>query len=209
MNKRTNFFNFKVFVAALFCFFVFSNVFAASTTAAADKLARSLVATNLSAQLKRDLAKSDVTVKLSNVNQEQISKNTIAIKGDAFCLFDNEDIGLPVRFEAKIDVAQKTVSNIDYDFVEASTAAAPEYAPTSNEEFLMKELMKQISRDYKTENIVVALDGVEGNQSSIGEKQFTGAGEVRIGDLEWNRIKFNVVVDQSGRAKKIVYDVKK
>ncbi len=206
MKKQTNFFNLKSFFAALICCFAFSNVFAASSSAD-DKLIRSLVASNLSTKLKTALAQTDVSVKLSNVAQHAVAKNAVEIKGDAVCLFGAQKNELPIRFTAKINVAQKTVSNVSYDFVEAS--AAPEYAPTSNEEFLMKELMKQISRDYKTENIVVALDGVDANQISLNEKQFSGVGEVRIGDMIWNKIKFDVTVDQNGRARKVIYNVKK
>lgn len=211
MKIQTNFLNLKsFFFATLFFAFAFSNVFAASS-AENDKLVRSLVAGKLSAKLKTVLAQPNVSVKLANVEQRAITKNTIELKGDAVCLVktasNNE---LPIRFEAKVNVAQKTVSSVNYDFVEPSiSTAAPEYAPTSNEEFLMKELMKQISRDYRTENIVVALDGVEANQISLGEKQFSGVGEVRIGDMTWNKIKFDVTVDENGRAKKVVYDVKK
>lgn len=208
MNKPTNFLNFKTFFAALICCFAFSSAFAASS-AETDKLVRSLVVGNLSAKLKTALAQPNISVKFSNVAQRAVSGSTIEIKGDAVCLFGVRNNELPIRFAAKINVAQKTVSNLAYDFVKASTTAAPEYAPTSNEEFLMKELMKQISRDYKTENIVVALDGVEANQISLGEKQFTGVGEVRIGSMVWNKIKFDVVVDQRGQARKVVYDVKK
>ena len=80
---------------------------------------------------------------------------------------------------------------------------------TANEEFLMKELMKQIRADYKTDNIVIALDGVENNTIFSGKKEFTGIGEVRIGDLEWNKTKFAVEVDTKGKATKVAYDVKK
>lgn len=206
MKKQTNFFNLKNFFAALICCFAFSNVFAASS-AADDKLIRSLVVSNLSTKLKSALAQTEVSVKLSNVAHRAVAKDAVEIRGDAVCLFGVRKNELPIRFAAKINVSQKTVSSVSYDFVE--TSAAPEYAPTSNEEFLVKELMKQISRDYKTENIVVALDGVDANQISLGEKQFTGVGEVRIGDMVWNKIKFDVTVDQNGRAKKVVYDVKK
>lgn len=209
MNKQTNFLNLKsFFFVALVCCFAFSNVFAASAAAENDKLVRSLVAGKLSAKLKTVLAQPNVSVKLANIAQRAVAKDIIEIKGDAVCLVktasNNE---LPIRFQAKVNVAQKTVSSIDYDFVEAE--AAPEYAPTPNEEFLMKELMKQISRDYKTENIVVALDGVEANEISVNEKQFSGVGEVRIGSMVWNKIKFDVTVDENGRAKKVLYDVKK
>lgn len=210
MKKQVNLLNLKKFAVALVCCFAFSNVCAASTSAA-EKLAVSLLTNDLSARLKTDLAKTDVTVELGGVEQREVSKNTIEIKGDGVCLFDKQNERLPLRFEAKINVAQKTVSSVSYDFIETSDAesAPADYAPTSNEEFMVKELMKQVSRDYKTENIVVALDAVEGTENSKSEKRFSGYGEIRIGDLQWNKIKFDVTVDESGKTKKVVYDVKK
>lgn len=203
MNKQFSFTGFKSFVGLVVCFLTFSNAFAATT----DQITRSLVVDNLSAKLKTDLAKTDVSVKLSNVKQQKISRDEIAVKGDALALLTADNNQLPIRFTAKINVAQKSVSDITYDFVEA--ASAPEYAPTSSEEFLMKTLMKRISRDYKTDNIVIALDGVEGKSNLSNLKEFSGVGEVRIGDLEWSKIKFDVVVDEKGQASKLVYDVKK
>lgn len=204
MNKQMNVLNFKSFVTAAICFLAFSNVFAASS--ATDQLTYSLVVKNLSTKLKTDLAKTDVSVKLSNIKQRNVSKTEVVVNGDGLAVLPSDDNQLPIRFEAKINVAQKSVTDITYDFVEAPGVS--EYAPTSNEEVLMKELMKQISKDYKTDNIVIALDGVEDN-SNLREKAFTGVGEVRIGDLVWNRINFDVVFDASGKATKVAYAVKK
>lgn len=203
MNKQMSFTGFKSFAGLVICFLAFSNAFAATT----DQITRSLVVDNLSAKLKTDLAKTDVSVKLSNVKQQKISKDEIAVRGDALALLTAEDNQLPIRFEAKINVARKSVSDISYDFVEA--ASAPEYAPTLSEEFLMKTLMKRISKDFNTDNIVIALDGVKGKSNLSNLKEFSGVGEVRIGDLEWSKIKFDVVVDEKGKASKVVYDVKK
>lgn len=208
MNKQINFHALKSFVLAIVFLTAFSNVFGASS--AADKMARSLVINNLSARLKTDLAQTDVLVKLANVEQRELSKGAIEIKGDAFCVLNTTKNQLPIRFEAKINVASKSVSSIKYDFVnDREIAASADYAPTMTEEILSKELMKKISRDYKTDNIVIALDGVENERNSVGEKQFSGVGEVRIGDFVWNKIKFSVVLDENGRAKKIAYDVDK
>ncbi len=207
MNKQISFLHFKSFVLVIFCFLAFSNAFAA-TTSATDQIAYSLVAENLSTKLKADLSQSNVSVKISNVKRRDISKNEMELGGDGFAVLINENNQLPIRFSATVNIAQKSVLDVRYDFVEAN-ALASEYAPTSNEEFLMKELMKQISADYKTANIVIALDGVENNAVFTGKKEFTGIGEVRIGDLEWNKIKFAVEVDTNGKAIKVAYDVKK
>ena len=89
MNKQVNFLNLERFAAALICCFAFSNVFAASSSAVADKLALALVTSNLSARLKTDLVQADVIVRLTNVEQREVSKNTIEIKGEGVCVFDN------------------------------------------------------------------------------------------------------------------------
>ncbi|HXG86147.1 MAG TPA: hypothetical protein VNI84_19155 [Pyrinomonadaceae bacterium] len=204
MNKQINFTGFKSFVGLVVCLLAFSKVFAASTT---EQITRSLVVDNLSAKLKNDLAKTEVSVKLSNVKQQKISKNEIAVKGDALALLAADNNQLPIRFKAKINVARKSVSDISYDFVEA--ASASEYAPTLSEEVLMKTLMKRISKDFNTDNIVIAIDGVERKSNLSNLKEFSGVGEVRIGDLEWSKITFDVVIDENGKASKVVYDVKK
>jgi hypothetical protein len=199
-----SFLSFKSFVIAVFCLLTFSSVSVASTN---EQLTYSLVVSNLSTKLKTDLAQTDVSVKLTNVKQQKVSENEINVKGNGLAVLTADNNQLPIRFAATINVAQKSVSEISYDFVEAESA--PAYAPTSDEEFLMKTLMKQISRDYNTDNIVIALDGVEGKSSLSNLKEFSGVGEVRIGDLEWSKIKFDVVIDEKGKASKVIYDVKK
>lgn len=205
MNKQIGFFGFKGFVVGIICLLAFSNVFAASS--ASDQLTYSLLVSHLNARLKTDLSENNVSVKLSNVKQHKISKSEVEIKGDGLCLLTAENNQLPIRFEAKINVAQNKVSDINYDFVE--TENAPEYVPTSNDEVLMKELMKQIGKDYDTDNIVIALDGVENNLTLSREKEFTGIGEVRIGDFQWNKFDFDIVLDANGKTTKVTYDVKK
>jgi hypothetical protein len=68
----------------------------------------------------------------------------------------------------------------------------------------------RISRDYKTANVVIAIDSVENVEAAAGEKKFLGAGEVRVGDLVWSRIKFDVVLNaETRKASKIVYKIEK
>lgn len=200
MNKQIKFFGFKSLLIAAICFLAFTGAFASTTK---EKI-NSLVVENLSKKLKNDLAVEKVTVELKNVTENKISANEIALNGTANCVLIADE--MPISFEAKINLANQTVSDIVYDFVEPKT----EFEPTTGEEVLVKELMKQISKDYKTNNIVIAIDGTENLSASADEKQIAGVGEVRIGDLVWNKIKFVVVLDEEKRtAKQVVYKVEK
>lgn len=87
-------------------------------------------------------------------------------------------------------------------------ATVPKYdANTNNEEILMKELMKKISQDYKTVNITIAIDGFDQFQLSSDKQEFTGKGEVKIGEVEWNTISFDVVLDKDKIPTKIEYEI--
>jgi uncharacterized protein (UPF0216 family) len=198
MTGQTNFFN-RTFIIFAVCLLSLTTSFAAEKN-------YSLVTENLSKKLQNDLANDNVTVKLNNVAEYKISKNEIELKGDATCTLNEKDTQLPIQFEVKVNPLNQSVINIKYDFVDT----AADYNSANNEEFLMKELMKEISRDYKTENIVIAIDAVETIGNMNNEKKFLGAGEVRIGDMVWNKIKFNVVLNaQTQKASKIIYKLEK
>jgi len=198
MTGQINFFN-KTFLIFAFCLLSLTNTFASEKN-------YSLVTENLSKKLQNDLANDNVTVKLNNVAEYKISKNEIELKGDATCTLNENDAQLPIQFEVKVNPLNQSVIDVKYDFVEAVAG----YNSANNEEVLMKELMKEISRDYKTENIVIAIDAVETVGNTINEKKFLGVGEVRIGDMVWNKIKFDVVLNaQTQKASKIIYKVEK
>lgn len=201
MNKRIKSFGCGIFLSVAFCLLTFSNVFAS----AASEKNYQIVAANLAKKLQSDLGNSNVKIKLANVEEYKISKNEIGLIGDGTCILA-ADNRMPIRFEVKLNTAKQSVSNVVYDFVE-NTA---EYAPTSNEDVLIKELLKQIKNDYKTENIVIAIDAVENVGSVNNSEKFLGVGEVRIGDLVWNKIKFDVALDvETKKASKVVYKLEK
>lgn len=200
MNKQINFLKRGMLLVAVVGLFSTLSVFAASEK---NQL---LVTQNLSRKLQSDLGNDAVRVKLSNVKEHKISENEIGFKGDAVCIIADDEQQLAIQFEAKINSVNQSVSDVKYDFVENASS----YNPTSNEEILMKELMSKIKNDYKTENIVIAIDSVENVEGAPSERKFLGVGEVRIGDLIWNKIRFDVVLDaQSQKANKIVYQVQK
>jgi serine/threonine protein kinase len=202
MNKQSRIFALRSLVVSLICFTAFSSAFAAAD----QKQIQSVVINNLQKKLKTDLANETVSVKLNTVEEYKISKNQIGLKGSGFCLITSENNRLPMTFDVKVNPNNLSVTEIRYDFAELTEAS--EYAPSSNEEFLMKELMGKISRDYKTDNIVISIDGMEDVSKVTNRKEFTGVGEVRIGTLVWNKIKFDVVFDgATNKAAKVVYKI--
>ena len=200
MIKQINPFHYKSLLILIICLISSSSAFAFSNE---NQL---LVTQNLSRKLQSDLASDNVTVKLNNVKEYKISKSEIGLKGDATCILADSAEQLPIQFELKVDAVKQTVSDIRYDFIEKSSA----YAPSSTEEVLMKEIMTKISSDYKTRNIVIAIDTFENVGNAANEKKFLGVGEVRIGDMVWNKIKFDVSLDsQTQKASKVIYKVEK
>lgn len=152
------------------------------------------------------MGNKNIRVKLNKVEEYKISNSEVELSGDAVCILTNDNSQLPIRFDAKVNVVNQSIADVSYDFVKTSA----DYNPTDNEEILMKVLMSKISRDYKTENIVIAIDLMENVANINGEKKFLGIGEVRVGDLVWNEIKFDVVLDaKTQKANKVIYKIEK
>lgn len=202
MNKHSHILASKSLIITLVCFFAFSNAFASADT----KQIHSLVVNNLQKKLKTDLANENVSVKLNKIEEYKISKNQVGLKGSGFCLITSENNRLPMTFDVKVNSSNLRVVDIKYDFAELNDAS--ESAPSANEEVLMKELMGKISQDYKTQNIVISIDGMENVSNVTNQKEFAGIGEVRIGTLVWNKIKFDVVFgDANNTATKVTYKI--
>lgn len=198
MTGQNNFFN-KTFLVLAVCLLCLTHTFATEKN-------YSLVTENLSKRLQNDLASDNVKVKLNNVAEYNMSKNEVEFKGDATCILNEKDTQLPIQFEIKVNLLNQSVIDVKYDFIEISAA----YNSADNEEVLMKELMKEISRDYKTKNIVIAIDAVEIVENTNNENKFLGVGEVRVGDMVWNKIKFDVVLDaRTQKASKVIYKLEK
>ena len=204
MNKHSRLLAFRSLIISFICISAFSSA-SASTN---KKQIHSLVINNLQKKLKTDLANETVSVKLSNIEEYKVSKNQIGLKGSGFCLISSENNHLPMTFDVKVNSSNFRVIEVKYDFAEFTNAS--DFPLSSNKEILMKELMGRISQDYKTENIVLAIDEMEDVSNITNQKEFTGIGEVRIGTLVWNKIKFDVVLDaQTQKASKIIYKVEK
>lgn len=200
MNNQINFFKSKTLLIVAICLIFSSSAFAAS------EKNHLLIAQNLSEKLQNDLGNKNIRVKLNKVEEYKISNSEVELSGDAVCILTNDNSQLPIRFDAKVNVVNQSIADVSYDFVKTSA----DYNPTDNEEILMKVLMSKISRDYKTENIVIAIDLMENVANINGEKKFLGIGEVRVGDLVWNEIKFDVVLDaKTQKANKVIYKIEK
>ncbi len=203
MNKIINFHNRKCFLVLVICLISSSSVFAL------NEKNQQVVTQNLSRKLQSDLGNKNVRVKLNNIAERRISRSEVSLTGRAVCVLTEENQQLPIQFEAKVNPVNQNVLEIKYDFVEV-VASASDIAPSANEEVLMKELMGKIRQDFNTENIVIAIDNVEAIGRIGNGNKFLGVGEVRIGDMVWSKIKFDVVLDaQTQKAEKIIYKVEK
>lgn len=204
MNKHSRLLAFRSLIISLICISAFSS---ASASINKEQI-HSLVINNLQKKLKTDLANETVSVKLSNIEEYKVSKNQIGLKGSGFCVITSENNRLSMTFDVKLNSNNLSVAEIRYDFAELTEAS--EYAPSSDEEFLMKELMNKISRDFKTKNIVIAIDGMENVSNISNQKKFTGVGEVRVGSLVWNKLNFDVVFDTANNtATSVAYKIEK
>ena len=160
----------------------------------------------LTEKLRVDLADQSVQVKLNTVNEKEISNTLADFDGQALAVVINDKTELPFQFTAKVNLNSQNIEAIEYKFVEAEA----EFAPSAAEDSLMKELMTKISKDYDTTNIVISIDGFDTAKLTTSETKYQGIGEVRIGDFEWRKIKFDVVLDsQNSTATKILYSVQK
>lgn len=178
----------------------------ASASVKADRY-KPVIAQKLTEKLRVDLADQTVRVKLNAVRNNEISAGQIDFDGQALAVVTSEKTELPLQFTAKVNLSNQSVEDVTYYFVAADEAA---FAPSATEDSLMKELMAKISKDNGTTNIVISIDGFDAARLSPVETKYEGIGEVRIGDFEWRKIKFNVVLDsQSRTATKILYDVQK
>ncbi|MDQ3130482.1 MAG: hypothetical protein M3Q99_06945 [Acidobacteriota bacterium] len=204
MRNIKQFFNLNILLAILLS--LASNVSARNEDFYTPKnkaaLDYSILADNLSEKLKVELSENNLKIKFGNVQEVRIANNLIKIKGEAFCVLPTEDTQLPINFEAKVNTLRRTVDEVQYKFVETN------YAPSADEEVLIRELMKQISRDYKTDRITIAIDGFDANAASDNQKQLTGVGEIKIGEVEWSKINFDVILNAAKKATKITYDIK-
>ena len=170
---------------------------------------KSAITQKLTEKLRVDLSDQTVQVKLNDVRDNAISNSEAAFDGKALAVVTKDKTALPFQFTAKVNLNNQQIEDVSYQFVEAETVEdVSVFAPSIVENNLMQGLMTKISKDFDTTNIVISIDGFETAQLTSVETKYEGVGEVRIGDLEWRKIKFNVVLDtQAKTATRVVYEV--
>ncbi len=195
----------KINIIIIFLALLTASVIQANGSVKVDRYKTAIVQ-KLTEKLRADLADQSVEVKLNAVSDNKISKSEVDFNGKALAVVINDKTELPFEFTAKVNLNNQNIEDVSYHFI----AAESEFAPSIAEDNLMKELMTKISKDYATTNIVISIDGFDTARLTSNETKYEGIGEVRIGDFEWRKIKFNVVLDsQNQTASKILYDVQK
>jgi hypothetical protein len=161
----------------------------------------------LAQKLRADLTDENVFVKINSLKDYEISGKQISFEGAAVAIVKTDNAELPLEFKAKLNLVNQGVEDLSYKFVESVPA---DFAAAVAEDNMKQELMARIGEDFQTTNIVLSIDGFDRTQISSNQTKYQGNGEVRIGDFEWSKIKFEVVIDsQYNTATKILYDIQK
>jgi hypothetical protein len=163
-----------------------------------------IAARSLSKKLQSDLALKNVSVKFSDAQSYVISRTEIGVKGEGICQFNGKGNDLPVNFDVKIDVSKRAATDVKYVFLNME-GAVDENSMVTAEDIVTEKLLQKIKSDYKTQNIVIALDYVNEQTLPGGEKGFTGAGEVRVNGMLWQKIVFDA---KAGQEKAKLADIK-
>lgn len=169
------------FVAAI----ILSIISAISISASArDQQMVNMAVQGLSQKLQADLAMNKVNIRLGKVENQNISNEEVIVSG--FGTVQNaKDISL--TFDVVVNPVKSEIVNVTYDIV-SPVALEP---ASATESFLMKKVMGKIKNDYKTEEIVMAIDTFQTVKSVGGKTNYVGVAEIRVG-MEWNRIEFDV-----------------
>src|SRR6185369_16654754 len=190
MKNQYGFRKLNIIIIVLAILAVFS--MQAKADAKTDRYNNAIVQ-KLTEKLRVDLSDTSVEVKLNDVRNSEISNNQIDFNGNALAVVKTDKTELPFQFTAEVNLTNQSIENVDYKFVDSTS----EFAPSAAEDSLMKGLMTQISKDYNTTNIVISIDGFDTARLTPAATKYEGIGEVRIGDFEWRKIKFNVVLDSN------------
>lgn len=203
-NMRSNFRIETVFSLLLGLLLICPISATANDAARSEPKTRALIERDLSQKLKADLSASNLSVKFKTLEEAPLSNNVVEVKGDAFCVLPEDKTELPLKFEAKYDLRSQTVTDVSYSFVESAESS---FAPSTEEEMLMKNLMKQIGADYKTDQITIAIDDFNAAPQNGGKTAYQGAGEIKIGPFVWNKFDFNIVVNDDKTASEVKYKI--
>ncbi len=215
MIKQNQFFNVKNIVVALIIGVVVSTLMVTDANAEGRKRiyslsaikAKKLVANNLAGTLRNDLSNPNINFQVRNVEVFKVEKNQITMKGDGYCVLTKSNDKMPMKFETIIDARSNELAKVKYNFVDFNESK--ENSINANEDNLMTALLKKFSKDYKTENIVVAIDSVKGLTLSSSKKSYTGFGDVKIKNGSWKSVEFTIELNADNKtAKSVVYKLK-
>jgi hypothetical protein len=213
MNSLNTIFNLKKIAASLiFCLFAAAVSTQANDAVTFAKISKadsvSLAAKSLSKKLQNDLVLKSVSVKFSKIEGYLAANGHIGVRGEGTCRLDGEANDLPLNFDVKIDTRKRAATDVRYVFLnmEGATDANSVLTP---EDVITEKLLQKIKNDFKSENIVIAIDFLESKTLENGENAFTGAGEIRLNGFDWKKISFDVRAD-TGKAKAAVlkYEIK-
>lgn len=193
-----------VLISLVFMLFFASSAAEANTTA---ERTRNLAAKALSEKVRADLSNPNASVVFEEINQYQISNSQIGLKGSGICLLKTDAERLPISFNVKMNVKDFSVADIEYNFVNNASSSVETMATAAVEEAVTLSLLKSLAAEYKTDNVVIALDGLNRQKDSAGENSLSGTGEARIGDFQWRKISVEAQLDDKGIIKRVAYKI--
>lgn len=163
-----------------------------------DQQAVNIAVQGLSKKLQSDFSLNEVNLKLGKVENQNISNEEVIVSG--FGTVQNaKDVSL--TFDVVVNPVKAEIVNVTYDIV-SPVALEP---ASATENFLMKKVMGKIKNDYKTEEIVMAIETFQTVKSVGGKTNYVGVAEIRVG-MEWNRIEFDVQGNpKTGAATEVKY----
>jgi hypothetical protein len=214
MKKITNLLIIKSLLLVLFLSFTNASAMDetdVNTPKAVITKSYSVAVKHLTTELQTAFNDKTVSFKLTNLRQDKLNQKAFQVEGEGLAIFKSQKENLPLHFSFSTDANGLKVSNLNYEFLEADVASADvksNDAPDKVESTLMREIMKQIHNDYKTTNIVIAIDDFQKIDSQ--NNVYEGSGEVRVGDMIWKQIDFKVKLDEKNEnAKDVNYKSEK
>lgn len=204
MNAQKTIFNLKrIFALSIFVLFAVGSVSAnggdaASAVSIAKDESIAIAAKSLSKKMQSDLVLKTVSVKFSKAEQYFISDSLVGLRGEGTCRIDGEANDLPINFDVKIDVNKHSAADVRYVFLNMQAEAG-----LTIEDVLTEKLLQKIKNDFKTENVVIAVDYVGAAEND--KENYKGWGEVKLNGLIWKKIEFDA---KSGGEKSDVSIVK-
>lgn len=171
----------------------------------------SVAVKRMTAELQNTFNDKTVSFKLTDLRNDKINKQTVRVEGEGFAVFTGRSENLPLHFSFSTDAKGQKVSDLNYEFL-AADAVSPDLtlddAPDKVESSLMQGIMKQIHKDYKTTEIVIAIDDFQ--QVDSQNNVYQGSGEVRVGGMIWKQIDFKVKLDDKNeKSEDVNYKIEK